>query len=166
MLDMGVHDYDFANMLWGDPESVIALSTKLNKNVTAVDTATAIVRYAGGNQLMVSRAWAGRGMHMFDILGPKGTIVEGIGSRARSAIADATNYYCLIGTDGIERLIEPAAETMKMYEIQAQHFLDCIDGTVQCISPPEEAIKAIAVAEAIIDAGPKGNVRKVIWQDE
>ena len=163
MLDMGVHDYDFANMLWGDPESVIALSTKLNENVTAVDTATAVIRYAGGNQLMVSRTWAARGMVMFDILGPKGTIVEGIGSRAPSSIADATNYYCLISPDGTERLIEPAAGTMKMYEIQAQHFLDCIGGAVQCISPPEEAIKAIAVAEAIIDAGPEGEVRKVMW---
>lgn len=166
MLDMGVHDYDFANMLWGDPESVVASSTKLNKNVTAVDTATAVIRYAGGNQLMVSRTWAGRGMRMFDILGPNGTIVEGIGTQAPSAIADATNYYCLIAPDGTEQLIEPAAETMKMYEIQAQHFLDCINGKARCISPPEEAIKAIAIAEAIIGAGPEGIVRKVTWQDE
>lgn len=35
---------------------------------------------------------------------------------------------------------------------QAQHSLECVEGKTQCIWPPEEAIKEVAVAEGMIKA--------------
>ena len=61
MLDGAVHDYDFANSVFGDPRSVVASSTKLNPDVSAVDTATAVIHYAGGSQLVSSWTWARKG---------------------------------------------------------------------------------------------------------
>ena len=46
---------------------------------------------------------------------------------------------------------------------QARHFLDCVQGKMKCISPAKEAIKAVAVAEAVLKASPKGQARKVTW---
>src|SRR5699024_5800375 len=45
LMDGAIHNYDFANWMWGDPQRVVASGIKLDPNVTAVDTATAIVEY-------------------------------------------------------------------------------------------------------------------------
>ena len=50
-----------------------------------------------------------------------------------------------------------------MYALQAEHFLSCVRGDVTCLSPGTEAIKAIAVADTILQAGPAGEAREVKW---
>jgi len=50
-----------------------------------------------------------------------------------------------------------------MYILQARHFLDCIRRRTRCLTPGTEAIKAVAVAEAILKAGRAGSARKVTW---
>jgi len=164
LLDAGVHNYDFANMMWGDPQSVTAGEVKLEPDVSGVDTASAVVRYPGGNQLLVSLSWAQRGSRLFDVLGPKGAIVEGTGPLRRPAgVPDSVPYYCFLNSHGKPRLLRCPKDTGAMYRRQARHFLDCIAGKAQCITPGEEAIKAVAVAEAIIKAARKGRMLKVTW---
>ena len=50
-----------------------------------------------------------------------------------------------------------------MYLEQANHFLACIRGEAQCLSPGTEAIKAVAVAEAVLKVGPVGGSAEVSW---
>ena len=50
-----------------------------------------------------------------------------------------------------------------MYVTQGRHFLACLAGRAKCLSPGTEAIKAIAVGEAILKAGRTGAARKVKW---
>ena len=151
MLDGAIHDYDFANSIFGDPESVVASSTKLNPEVSAVDTATAVVQYAGGSQLVSSWTWARKGDALFDVLGPCGSIVCREGR------------FTLINPEGEETPIETPDEVMAMYRHQARHFLECARGETECVSPATEAIKAVAVAEAIIEVAPAGGSRPVSW---
>ena len=164
LLDAYVHNYDFANLMWGDPQTVMASEVKLDPSVSAVDTASAVVRYPGGNQLLVSLSWVQRGSRLFDILGPKGAILQGTGPLRRPrGVSDRVPYYCLLNSQGKARLVKGPNDTSVMLRRQARHFLDCIAGKVRCISPGEEAIKAVAVAEAIIKAARSGRTRKVTW---
>lgn len=163
LIDGAVHNYDFGNYLFGDPEHVVASSIKLNPKVTAIDSGTGVVRYKSGNQVMVSWSWAVCGSNCIDVLGPKGTITWGPGDLASDKL-DTKNY-------GYYRYADPLNQNKKLYSFkrtdmyvtQAKHFLDCVKGKAKCATPATEAIKAVAVAEAILAAGPKGGERKVKW---
>jgi predicted dehydrogenase len=69
LMDGAVHNYDFGNYMFGEPESVIARSIKLTKK-TAMDTATAVVQYKSGDQIMVCWSWCIIGSGCHDLLGP------------------------------------------------------------------------------------------------
>jgi predicted dehydrogenase len=163
LFDGAVHNYDFANWVFGDPVSVLASSVKMDRRVTAIDTASAIVRYKSGNQLLVSWSWSARGGNLHDIIGPRGFIQFGTGGIQVPEAEKAThNYCCLTDAKGKQHLIS-SRRAEEMYLHQARHFLDCIRGKVKCRTPGTEALKAIAVAEAIQKAAPQGKERKVCW---
>jgi len=163
LFDGAVHNYDFANWLFGDPVSVLASSIDLDPKVTAIDTASAIIRYKSGNQLLVSWSWAARGCGLHDIIGPKGFIQFGTGGiQVPDKEKAKHNYCCLTDAKGKQHLIV-SQRAERMYLNQARHFLDCIHGKAKCRTPGTEAIKAIAVAEAIQKAAPKGGEREVRW---
>ena len=163
LFDGAVHNYDFANWLFGEPESVLASSIKMDLAVTALDTVSAIVRYKSGDQLLVSWSWGARGCNLHDIIGPKGFIQFGTGAlKVPEADRKKYNYCCLTNAKGKQRLIKSKPAEL-MYIVQAKHFLDCIRGTAKCQTLGTEAIKAVAVAEAIMEAGPKGGECKVRW---
>ncbi|MCY3022266.1 MAG: Gfo/Idh/MocA family oxidoreductase [Planctomycetota bacterium] len=163
LMDGAVHNYDFANMLFGDPVSVLASAAKMDHGVTAIDTASAIVRYKSGNQLLVSWSWAVRGCSLHDIIGPKGFIQFGTGDhKVPEADKKKYSYCCFTAAKGKQTLIR-SQHTEQMYVVQARHFLDCIRGKAKCQTPGTESIKAVAVAEAILKAAAKGGEKAVRW---
>lgn len=163
LLDGAVHNYDFANHIFGDPESVVSSSIKLNPGVTAIDTGTAVVRYKSGHQLLVSWSWVARGCALHDVVGPKGFLQFGTGNLTPPAGEKGKCHYCcLTDVRGNQRLLKARVEP-NMYIRQAGHFLDCVRGRVGCLSPGAEAVKAIAVAEAALKAGPAGRSHAVKW---
>ncbi|MBM3264137.1 MAG: Gfo/Idh/MocA family oxidoreductase [candidate division Zixibacteria bacterium] len=164
LIDGAVHDYDFANWIFGEPESVVSSSIKMDPSVTAIDTGSAVVRYKNGSQLLVSWSWSARGNHLHDVIGPAGFIQFGTGGLTPSAEEEAENQYCYFTDREGKQTLIGAKKQPDMYTHQALHFLACIRGETTCLSPGTEAIKAIAVAEAILKAGPKGRAVKVNWQ--
>ena len=162
LMDGAVHNYDFANLLFGDPQEVYASSIKLSK-CTAIDTGTAMVHYKGGNQLLVSWSWAVPGSGADDILGPKGGLRFGPGPFADKVDRKGKSLFCFTDTNGKSKLFQRRLPPMAMYVNQAKHFLACIDGKAKCKSPGTESVKAVAVADAILKAGPRGGKRKVVW---
>ena len=163
LIDGAIHNYDFANWIFGEPESVLASAIKMDPAYSAVDTGSAIIRYKAGHQLMVSWSWAARGTVLHDIIGPQGFIQFGTGDLTPS-VADPSQYQycCLTNRDGEQSLIQVPAQP-DMYVYQAEHFLACIRGETTCLSPGTEAIKAVAVAEAILQAGVTGAVQPLAW---
>jgi len=151
MIDGAVHNQDFAVMLFGDPTHVVVSSIKLTK-YSAVDTATAVVHYQNGSQLLISWSWGiagGDGMH--DVLGSKGTL---------TFPGDA---YYLTNQRTNKRTRIPFKDT-DMYVTQAKHFIDCIERGTKCQSPATESIKAVASAQAILKIARKGSgTAKVTW---
>ncbi len=163
LLDGAIHNYDFANLIFGDPESVVASTIKLNPAVTAVDTGSAVVRYGCGGQLLVSWSWGTVGSYAHDIVGPKGFIEPTPENLAVPGDTDGTYAYCRVTSmKGKQRLIR-SRNSPDMFVRQAKHFLDCVRGKAECQTPGTEAIKAVAVGEAILQAGPDGKARKVVW---
>lgn len=145
-----VHDLDFAAWLFGDPKFVHASGIRLS-DATAIDTATAVVHYANGSQLLISWSWnPAPTPRLNDVLGAKGTL---------TFPGDA--YYLTDRATGKRRRF--AIPKADMYLAQARHFADCLEHGATCLSPGTEAIKAVATAEAILAAAPRGRVRTVAW---
>lgn len=163
LIDGAVHNYDFAVNLFGEPESVVASAIKLDKEATAVDTASAVVRFKSGNQLLVSWSWAVAGSGMHDVIGPKGNLQFGAGDLATDKL-DTKNYgyYRVADNTGKKKKLVRFKRT-DMYVTQAKHFIDCINGKTKCITPASESIKAVAIAEAILKASVKGAAAKVSY---
>jgi predicted dehydrogenase len=164
LIDGAVHNYDFGNSIFGDPESVIASSIKLSNDCTAVDTATAVVQYKNGSQLMVSWSWViyNRSNSM-DALGSKGSLTWGPGELDKPELdKEKFGYYLVASPDRKKTKLHKFKRT-NMYVTQAKHFVDCVKNGTQCLSPATEAIKGVAIAEALFNAAKKTGVAKVKW---
>jgi predicted dehydrogenase len=162
LIDGAVHNYDFANYIFGEPESVVASGIALTKH-SAVDTASAVVRYASGDQLLVSWAWGPRGDNAHDVLGPKASLLFGPGDMKPEG-EEGYAYYRLWANGKNQKLIKFKYDFMPMYTAEDQHFIDCITGkTKVCEASGTEGIKGVAVAEAIFKAAAGNGTAKVKW---
>ncbi|MEZ4861816.1 MAG: Gfo/Idh/MocA family oxidoreductase [Caldilineaceae bacterium] len=163
LLDGAIHNYDFANWIFGEPESVYTSALKLDPHVTAIDTGSTIIRYRAGHQLLVSWSWAAKGTTLHDIIGVQGFIQFGTGGLSVPAEEQGRyQYCCFTDRDGQQTLIKAQAKP-DMYMIQAEHFLACVRGETTCQSPGTEAIKAVAVAEAVLESGLTGKMQTLHW---
>jgi len=76
-MDGCVHNWDFANFVFGKPLEAIGSIMRFRRS-SALDTGTVLVRYRSGDEVMVSWSWglptncSAGGTH--DVLGPKGVI--------------------------------------------------------------------------------------------
>jgi len=162
LIDGAVHNYDFANWIFGEPESVLASGIQMNPAYSAIDTGSAIIRYRAGHQLLISWSWAVKGTTLHDIIGPQGFIQFGPGNfTVPPEEKGRYQYCCFTDSSGQQTLIQSPAQP-DMYVRQAEHFLACIRGEATCQTPGTEAIKAIAVAEAVLKAGRTGAAVEIV----
>ncbi|MBM4042202.1 MAG: Gfo/Idh/MocA family oxidoreductase [Planctomycetes bacterium] len=79
LMDGAVHTYDFARHIYGEAVAVWADMTRLRRDRTAWDTGTAAIRFASGDDLILSWSWglpAGVSAGSFtDAFGPDGAIL-------------------------------------------------------------------------------------------
>src|SRR5690606_33352367 len=131
LLDGAVHNWDFANYMFGEPVSVLTSSINLDPTVTGIDTGSAIVRYESGNQLLLSWSWTTPGGGLFDFIGPKAGMLQGPGELETPELDMTTyGYYRIINRDGKKKSLVKFRKS-DMYVRQAQHFIDCITGKVK-----------------------------------
>lgn len=161
LFDGAVHDHDFGNWIFGDPQDVLASEIRLG-NDTAVNTASAIVRYKGGHQMVHSWSWDVAGLHALDILGPGGGLTRGTGAVSTDGL-DMENYgyYCLTPRKQPAELLR--FDKADMYVAEDRHFVECLSGGAECLSPATEAIKAVAVGEAILQAARGDGHAPINW---
>jgi myo-inositol 2-dehydrogenase/D-chiro-inositol 1-dehydrogenase len=168
LIDGAVHTYDYANYMFGKPDTVLSSSIKLNRKLTATDTGSAVVRYKSGNQLMISWSWAvtSGGQQVFDLIGSRGGLSAGPGDlKTPKAEKGRYGYHTVHDLKGNRRLVKFRVHPRVglMYINQAKHFLACMQGKAKCETPGNVAIGGVAVAEAILKAGKTGSARKVTW---
>jgi len=164
VFDAAVHNIDYANFLFGDPQKVLASSIQLT-TATAQDTITAIVRYPKSDQLVLSWSWgtAPSGAGADDVLGTEGALLFGPGENLGEKIDLKTHGYYRVTNRRTRRSRLVRFRRRDMYVTQGRHFLACIASRETCRSPGTEAIKAIGVGEAILKAGPNSVMRRVTW---
>jgi predicted dehydrogenase len=80
LMDGAVHTYDFARAIYAaEPRAVWADMTRLRRDRTAWDTGTAAIRFASGDDLILSWSWGlpsgVGGGSILDVLGPDGVIL-------------------------------------------------------------------------------------------
>ena len=163
LFDGAIHNYDFANMMFGAPVRVNSHALKLDPKVTCVDTGTSLIEYRRGDQLLVTWSWAHKGANSCDVLGPKGSLIFGPGRLCPPA-ADQGEYayFCLTNSAGKDRLIRIQYDPYAMYVNQARHFVDCIRGKVsKCLATPQDALKAVAVGEAVLKTAVRGGTQAI-----
>ena len=163
LLDGAVHNYDFANWIFGEPESVFTSAIKMNQAVSAIDTGSTIIRYRTGHQLLLSWSWAVKGTVLHDILGTEGFIQFGPGAITPPIEEKGLYQYCTFTAKSGEQTLIKSPAKPDMYTIQAEHFLACVRGETTCQSPATEAIKAIMVAEAVLRSGREGKQQAICW---
>lgn len=163
LIDGAVHNYDFANWIFGEPESVFTSAIKMDSAVSAIDTGSTIIRYRAGHQLLLSWSWAVKGTTLHDILGTEGFIQFGTGTITPPAEEKGLYQYCTFTDKNGEQTLIKSPAKPDMYMLQAEHFLACIRGETACQSPGTEAIKAIVVAEAVLKAGREGKQQQIHW---
>jgi predicted dehydrogenase len=156
LLDGAAHNVDFANYLFGEPESVSGSHIKLDHKVTAVDTASAVVRYKNGSQVLLSWSWASPGQSVRDVLGSKASMVFGLNGLTAP---DGKTGHCLLDKRGEKKLV--TFDKKDMWLEQAKHFLKCVDGKAECQSPGSECWKTVAVCNAMLKACRDGAARKI-----
>lgn len=165
MIDGAIHNYDYANFMFGKPVSVIASAIDLT-GASAITTATAVVEYENDDQLMVSWSWGlpSTGQGGQDILGSKAVLTI---TAVNNEVADPKTHkfgYMGVTSCKTQKTVLSKYTKTDMYVNQAKHFISCFQGKTECLSPPEEAIKAVAVAQAIFKSiAGHGKRTKVTW---
>ncbi|HEX7010610.1 MAG TPA: Gfo/Idh/MocA family oxidoreductase [Phycisphaeraceae bacterium] len=161
LIDMAVHNYDFANHLFGRPQNVQGRAIKLTR-ATGIDTGSVLVEYASGDQLLFSWSWGVPGGQVMDALGPRGSVIFGPGDLAPRRLDHARYaYFCQCDLDNQRKLIQRRVDFMRMYTQQAKHFLACVEGKAECQSPAETGLLAVAVAQAALRAAATGRRQAV-----
>jgi predicted dehydrogenase len=145
--ELATHHYDFANWLFGPAINVVGSSIRLNPENPDLDTATAIIHYRNGSQLLLSSTCATAGANsIHDCIGASATFLFAPTTQRDEAFPSHT-----LLTSAGTRTPVPFVRT-DMNQEQAKHFIDCLAGATRCKSPAIESLRAVAVAEAAVQA--------------
>lgn len=152
-----VHNWDFANYVFGKPAMAIGSLTRLS-TTSALDTGTAIVRYEGGDEVMLNWSWGlpsgvSAGART-DILGPKG-IVQFPGSFPEEHIpanvnTDTHGGY-LVSLANRNRFVKFTKRDM--FAAEWKDFRDSIVKSRDPLVTGEIGREAVEVALAAVKAG-------------
>ncbi len=144
-IDGAIHNYDFANYIFGKAKEVTAFLTKFREDSTAFDTGTVIVKFESEDELMMCWSWGlpagASGSNLHDAIGPKGAI-----------IFQKEEFVINQGANNVELVkIEPESLT-KGYVKQLQHFISCI---IEDKTPEVgilEGIESLKIASAVFES--------------
>ena len=163
LVDGAIHNYDFARVMFGEPEWVFA-STHTFKDVTAPDTGIAIVRFQSGDELQLSWSWGlpegASASRAIDIMGPGGVLYFGNppADRKLEVPAPPEGHGQIVAvTKGGEVVPFPYPKN-DMYVDEIQHFVDCVKSGATPNPSGEENRRSLAIAMAVIESGDKGTI--------
>ena len=151
ILDLMVHDFDWLRWTFGEVERVYAHGL-LEKQLPAFDYALVTLRFASGAIGHVEGTWADPGGFKvtIEIAGDKGLLEyncnQPTGVPFRSALANPAAS----GAPGVAIPESPVA--VNPYQLELQHFVDCVEqGTAPSITP-EDGAAAVRIACAAIES--------------
>ncbi len=159
-LDGAIHTVDFALHLFGPLEWVFAQGRTMGAGHTAVDTGSATLRFASGDELLLAWSWGlpvgCYGGRIFELLGPEGRISwpggEPAGSETRRMVIDRGD------AGGTESISFVSGSLTKGFGLQLDEFIAVARGEKKPRSGAREGIEALRVIEALLRSAKTGNV--------
>ena len=162
LMDLGIHCIDLLRYLCGPVESVAALVDTLVDDSPVEDTATLLLRLAGGAQAVVTSHWTTANhdperFNRLEICGTEGTVVA-----APIQAKDSAGVLQLITADGIKDFsVEPGGPRPHVALLNA--FADAVAGVRPNPVPGEEGLAGLAVVEAAYESARSG--RRIAPED-
>lgn len=150
VMDLGVHDIDFARWCLGDVERVFARGLCFADS-GAKDHALLVLRFWNGAIAHIECSWAypPGGFHTrFEIAGTRGVIE--FDSRASPPVALA--YGVGGATGSSSELASPVADRDDPYYLELNHFLRCVDTGEPFLVTAQDGLEAVRVALAAIES--------------
>ena len=156
-IDGAVHNWDFANLVFGQPLEALCSIMRFLPDTTALDTGAAIVRYQSGDEVMLSWSWGlprgcGAGGTM-EALGPKG-VVKFPGTFSEEGLEaydkDKLGAY-LLDTGSKKELV--TFQKKDMFAEEWKDFRDALAGNRPPLTTGIASKTAVAVALAVLKSG-------------
>ena len=164
-LDGCVHNWDFANLVFGKAEAAIGTAMTFAET-SALDTGSITVRYESGDAVVLNWSWGlpsgVRGGSMTDILGPKGAIhFPGFFPESEYPADFNRDLYgaYYLSLNGKSRLAK--FKKKNMFAEEWKDFKSSIEKKRQPLVTGEIGKQAVAVALAALKAGRTGKPAKI-----
>jgi UDP-N-acetylglucosamine 3-dehydrogenase len=150
ILDLIIHDFDWLRWTFGEVERVYAKGLT-DSHLPAFDYALVTLRFESGAIAHVEGTWADPGgfKATLEIAGDKGLLEynfnQPTGTPFRSALADGDDPRA-----GVDIPESPVA--INPYQVELQHFADCIHNGVAPSITPEDGMEAVRIAMAALES--------------
>ena len=150
IFDLMIHDIDFIRWTIGEVRSVFAFRQK----APGVQYASATFRFADGPIANVTAMWGYPGPFTtsYEFSGRKG-VIRGGNQQSRSLIVQKSRTE----PQEVEGVALPKSSSTKgPYDLQLEHFLDCIRSGREPIVTAYDAVKAVEIAAAANESARTG----------
>lgn len=148
-LDLGTHEFDWLLWTFGGVQRVTAKHVKESSEEAGnMEYGFATLKLADGTIAYVELSWAETKFEAnFELAGDKGMITYDHGQTFPVTLNVRSNESVQLPKSMMHK--DP-------YERQFEHFINCLKGEEEPIIQPEDALKAIEVAEAAIESVKTG----------
>ena len=152
-LDACIHSLDFGLFTFGPVEWVFCHGRTMKPDATAIDTGSATVHFASGDELLLAWSWGlpegCRGTRVFEFLGPKGLISWPGGEPAGSM---EKRFFVTTGKDLKEEFRVPFDCLTPAYDRQMDEFIEVAGNRKLPAVGGTEGRAALHVALAILES--------------
>ena len=155
-LDGAVHNWDFANYVFGTPNEALGSIMRFG-STTALDTGAVVVRYESGDEVMLSWSWAlpsgTSANRVGDVLGPKGVIrFPGTFDAGDYGEIDQDKNGAYLVDTGEEKRLELFAKR-DMFAVEWEDFRDAVQEDRAPEATGAIGRAALAVGLAVLETG-------------
>ena len=176
LIDLGVHVIDYVRYLMGKPKAVSVYGAtyqklfdrpnikKTNDGYIAArdhaddkppcdveDMATALIRFDNGSTLSVETSFSLNCQ-------PEGKI-ELFGTKAGAKIDDTIELFSDINDRLVNIEIDGSRELSfdDMFQVELDHFIDCVGNGTPCIAPAEDGVELMRILDAVYESARTGH---------
>ncbi len=150
VLDLMIHDFDYARWVSGDVRTVYARSVRTARPESGTDHVLAILRHESGALTHVEGSWA----HPPPTFRTRGEISGTHGFLEFDSARDAPVRPVLRAgsRSGGDVTLPSSPLAVSPHTIQLRHFADVLRGTAEPIIAPDDALSALRIAVAVAES--------------
>lgn len=176
LIDLGVHVIDMARFVMGNPKPVSAYGVTFNKlgnrkdlvdqppyvSISSVpedicdveEFASAVIRFDNGGVVAVETSFD------LNLKNDVGTF-EVFGTKGGASLAPNLEIYTDVNKYMADINIVKDLNKGNAFISEFRHFIDCIKGDAECISPAEDGIIMMKILDAIYESARTGEAVKI-----